>query len=257
MVDDMHPRAVSLKIRDKVVRGVEHGITSVYGLIAQGRGEAFDYLIGESTQGFAKKAIEASAASLLSAKYPVLSINGNSAALSAKEFVILSKLLNCPIEVNLFHRTQKREEAIKDYLIKLGAKQVVGVGKDASEVIKGIASKRKFVSPHGIKKADVVFVPLEDGDRTEGLIKSGKKVIAIDLNPLSRTAQKANITIVDNIVRAMPEIIKKIKEYKKIDKGNLKKIIENYDNKMILRFAIEKIRSLENTNPTFRHFEEA
>ncbi len=245
MINNKHPRAVSLKIRDKAVWGIEHGITSIYGLIAQGRGEAFDYLIGERTQGFAKEAISASAAGLLLAKYPVLSINGNSAALSAKEYITLAKLLNCPIEVNLFHRTQKREKAISNYLKKLGARQIVGVGKDASEEIEGIASKRKFVSPDGIKKADVVFVSLEDGDRTENLIKAGKKVITIDLNPLSRTAQKANITIVDNIVRAMPEIIKEIKEYKNTDKESLKKIIENYDNKIILQKAINQIRSLK------------
>ncbi len=245
MVDDNHPRAVSLKIRDKVVHGVEYGITSIYGLIAQGRGEAFDYLIGERTQDFAKEAINASAAALLLAKDPVLSINGNSAALAAKEFITLAKLLNCPIEVNLFHRTQKRERAISDYLKKLGAKQIVGVGKDASVEIEGIASKRKFVSPVGIKKADVVFVPLEDGDRTENLIKAGKKVIVIDLNPLSRTAQKATITIVDNIVRAMPEVTKKIKEYKNTDKETLKRIIKSYDNRKILQQAINMIRNLE------------
>lgn len=245
MVDNRHPRAVSLKIRDKAVRGVERGITSIYGLIAQGRGEAFDYLIGERTQDFAKEAINASAAALLLAKDPVLSINGNSAALSAKEFITLAKLLNCPIEVNLFHRTQKRERAIRDYLKKLGARQIVGVGKDASEKIEGIASKRKFVSPYGIKKADVVFVPLEDGDRTENLIKTGKKAIAIDLNPLSRTAQKATITIVDNIVRAMPEVVKKVKEYKTTDKKTLEKVIKNYDNKIVLQQAINRIRNLE------------
>lgn len=244
MVDNKHPRAVSLKIRDKVVRGVGRGITSQHGLIAQGRGEAFDYLIGERTQDFAKEAISASAAALLLAKDPVLSINGNSAALMAKEFVTLAKLLNCPVEVNLFHRTQKREKAIGNYLKKLGARQIVGIGKDASEEIEGIASKRKFVSPYGIKKADVVFVPLEDGDRTEYLIKAGKKVIAVDLNPLSRTAQKATITIVDNIVRAMPEVIKKLKEYKNTDKETLEKIIKNYDNKTILQQAINRIRDI-------------
>lgn len=243
MIDNRHPRAVSLKIRDKLVWGVERGLTSRQGLIAQGRGEAFDYLIGEKTQEFAKKAIEITTATLLLAKYPVLSINGNCAALTAKEYIILAKLLDCPIEINLFHRTEKREKIIRDYLKKLGAQQIVGVGKDATAEIEGIASKRRFVSPYGIKKADVVFVPLEDGDRTENLIKIDKKVITIDLNPLSRTAQKATITIVDNIVRAMPEIIKKIKEYKNKDKEILKKIIKNYNNKIILQQAINKIRS--------------
>lgn len=50
----------------------------------------------------------------------------------------------------------------------------------------------------------MVLVPLEDGDRTEALRRMGKTVIAIDLNPLSRTSRAANITIVDNVIRAVP-----------------------------------------------------
>ena len=34
----------------------------------------------------------------------------------------------------------------------------------------------------------------------------GKKVIAIDLNPLSRTAKKATLTVVDEVTRALPVI---------------------------------------------------
>lgn len=34
----------------------------------------------------------------------------------------------------------------------------------------------------------------------------GKKVIAIDLNPLSRTARTATLTIVDEVTRALPLI---------------------------------------------------
>ena len=47
------------------------------------------------------------------------------------------------------------------------------------------------------------MVPLEDGDRTKALRKAGKIVITFDLNPLSRTAETANITIVDNVTRAV------------------------------------------------------
>ena len=56
--------------------------------------------------------------------------------------------------------------------------------------------------------SDTIFVALEDGDRTESLVKKGKKVISVDLNPLSRTAIASNITIVDNIVRVIPNMIK-------------------------------------------------
>ena len=40
-----HPRYLSLTTRETVAQGVKNGITSITGLIAHGRGEAFDYLI--------------------------------------------------------------------------------------------------------------------------------------------------------------------------------------------------------------------
>jgi 4-phosphopantoate--beta-alanine ligase len=241
MINPQHPRAVSLMTREKIVKGVSMGLTSLHGLIAQGRGEAFDYLLSERSHIFAKNAIQAAAISLLLARYPVLSINGNTAALVAKEFVVVAKLLCCPIEINLFHRTFTREKKIQKYLQTIGAKNVIGVGKNASIEIQRIKSKRKFVSPEGIQRADVVFVPLEDGDRTEELIRLGKKVITVDLNPLSRTAQKATITIVDNIVRSLPLLIKEIRRLQTKRKSELHAIITAYDNKEILLKAVAEI----------------
>ncbi|MBI2654381.1 phosphopantothenate/pantothenate synthetase [Candidatus Woesearchaeota archaeon] len=229
-VPKSHPRYISLKTRDLIADGVEKGITSIHGLIAHGRGEAFDYLLGEKTTDAAKKSIEAAAAMLLLAKNPVISVNGNAAVLVPKELVKLSNLLNAPLEVNIFHQSKQREIKIKKHLEKHGARNVLL--PDKKYKIKFLESNRKYVNPHGILKADVVFVPLEDGDRAEALIKNGKKVVTIDLNPLSRTAQKATITIVDNITRAMPLLIKKIQQYKKYDnKKSLKqssKIIKSF-----------------------------
>jgi 4-phosphopantoate--beta-alanine ligase len=76
------------------------------------------------------------------------------------------------------------------------------------------------VHSDGIFTADVIMVSLEDGDRTQALVEMGKKVIALDLNPISRTAQTANITIVDNVIRAMPMMINitnKLKQEKSIE----------------------------------------
>ena len=56
-----HPRYESLRIRDSIVTGVERGVTSPHGLIAHGRGEAYDYLLGEKTHDFARAAIDAAA----------------------------------------------------------------------------------------------------------------------------------------------------------------------------------------------------
>ncbi len=51
----------------------------------------------------------------------------------------------------------------------MGAEEVLGVGDDASCTIPELFSERRRVSCRGIYIADVVLVPLEDGDRTEAL----------------------------------------------------------------------------------------
>ncbi|MEM3823477.1 MAG: phosphopantothenate/pantothenate synthetase, partial [Candidatus Bathyarchaeia archaeon] len=168
-----HPRAESLRIREKLIEHYNEGVVASAGLIAHGRGEAFDYLLGEKTTTPALKAIEAAAALLLTAKKPVISVNGNTAALTTKEIVKLAEVVNAKIEVNLFYRTPKRELAIKKLLEKAGAKEVLGVGENASARIPELGSERRRVDPRGILVADVVLVPLEDGDRTEALVKMG------------------------------------------------------------------------------------
>ena len=234
-----HPRYKSLTLREKIVEGIEKGITSLDGLAAHGRGEAFDYLIGEKTAESAKKSIEAAAASLLLANHPVISVNGNTAALVPKEIVQLAKLIPAKLEVNIFHASKKRELKIKTHLLKNGAREILMPQKNAK--IKYIFSNRKYVNPDGILKADVVFVPLEDGDRTGALVKNKKKVIVVDLNPLSRSAVKATIAIVDNIARAVPLLTKTIKQYKKFSKAGLQKITRDYNNKRMLKEALKNI----------------
>ncbi len=238
-VPKSHPRYASLMTREKIAKGVEQGVTSIHGLMAHGRGEAFDYLIGEKTTESAKKSIEAAAALLLMAKNPVISVNGNAAALAAKELVQLAKAINAKIEVNIFHSSKQRERKIKAHLVKNGAREVLLPQKDAK--IEYLDSNRKYVNKEGIYKADVVFVPLEDGDRTEALVKNRKKVIVVDLNPMSRSAKNATITIVDNIIRAVPLLIKTLKQYKKYNKNRLRNILKNYDNKKILKRALKDI----------------
>lgn len=226
-----HPRYLSNFYRDLIVDGIKKGIVAEHGLIAHGRGETFDYLIGEKTQKFAIRSIKAAAALLKNAKYTVICVNGNTAVLVPKELIRLATILNCPLEINLFHKSRSREKKIAEYLKKFGAKNIL---LPDGSVIKTLDSNRRLISGSGQKKADVVFVPLEDGDRTEGLLKMGKKVITVDLNPLSRTAQKASITIVDNIIRALPLLLTEIKKNKKT------KMIK-YDNKKILKDALTHI----------------
>ncbi len=240
-----HPRYESLKLRDALVEGVREGVTVLQGLIAHGRGEAFDYLLGERTVVPALRAIEASVALLLVASDPVISVNGNTAVLCPAELVELSDVLGAKLEVNLFYRSSERAEKIEAVLKKNGAEKVYGVSP--SEEIVGLSSERRKVDREGIFSGDVVIVPLEDGDRTEALVKSGKKVIAIDLNPLSRTSKTATITIMDNVVRAVPKMIEIATEYKDKSRDDLQKIVDGFDNKVnleeCLRVILEGLKS--------------
>ncbi|MDH5461818.1 MAG: 4-phosphopantoate--beta-alanine ligase [Candidatus Bathyarchaeota archaeon] len=236
-----HPRAESLRIRENLIKHFKSGVVASAGLIAHGRGEAFDYILGENTGQPALKAIEAAAATLLTAEHPVISVNGNAAALAPNDIVELSKTTKAKIEVNLFYRSSKRELAIQKALEAAGATNVLGIGKAASARISEVGSERRRVDPTGILIADVVLVPLEDGDRTEALVRMGKKVIAIDLNPLSRTAQFATITIVDNIVRAIPILVEMTDKLKAKDKKKLAHIASTFDNKETLGDAIDLI----------------
>jgi 4-phosphopantoate--beta-alanine ligase len=239
-----HPRAKSLVVREKLVEYYLKGVVAASGLIAHGRGEAFDYLLGEKTSTWALEAVRAAAAMLLTAKNPVISVNGNTATLVTGELVKLANVVEAKIEVNLFYRSHERELAIKKLLEEAGVQHVLGVGTTASATIPELSSERRRVDPKGIMVADVVLVPLEDGDRTEALVRLGKKVIAVDLNPLSRTAQKATITIVDNIVRAAPVLVRTARKLKKQDAEKCGEVLRNFDNKKNLAKSI----SLMNRN---------
>jgi 4-phosphopantoate---beta-alanine ligase len=235
-----HPRAKSLYIREMLVNGFRRGLVVPEGLIAHGRGEAYDYLIGERTTKTAQRAIEAAAAMMLLSSRPVISVNGNTAALCPNTVVELAKVAGAAIEVNIFYRTEEREEAIKAELELYGAKKVLGVGSRASAIIPELQSERRRVDPEGIYAADTVLVTLEDGDRTEALLKMNKKVITIDLNPLSRTSRAANITIVDNVVRAMPALVEAARKLR--GTISLKKIIDNFDNSKNLQESLKIIK---------------
>ena len=230
-----HPRFVSLSIREKIVKGYNDGLVAKEGLLAHGRGEAFDYLVGEKTTKTAKAAINAAAVTLLSAQNPVISVNGNVAALCPKEIVQLAKATKAKIEVNLFYYDENRKKKIVESLKKAGAKQVLGTNPRSYRRIGGLDSPRQIVDKDGIFAADVVLVPLEDGDRTEALQKIGKTVITFDLNPLSRTAQTADITIVDNVIRGMRLLVSACKKSKTAK--------TNFNNKRSLSSAVSEIKN--------------
>ena len=183
----------------------------------------------------------------------MISVNGNVAALVCKDVVELARQAEAALEVNLFHREAHREKAIKKLLEDAGATNVLGVGEESSATIPEISSERRIVDPEGILKADLVFVPLEDGDRTEALTKMGKKVVTVDLNPLSRTARSASITIVDNVVRAVPLLVDETRRLKVASRKVLESLVSDFNNRenigRTLRFISRRIAEISgNTN---------
>jgi 4-phosphopantoate--beta-alanine ligase len=229
-----HPRYRSLMTRERLAECAKKGVVAWEGLTAHGRGEAFDYLIGERTTRSALIAERTASALLLTARCPVISVNGNTAALAANEISALQKACGARVEVNLFHRTEKRVNMIEKILHDSG----VNVFSGDAERLLPLSHDRAWCRRGGIFSADVVLVPLEDGDRCEALVNMGKTVIAIDLNPLSRTSRSATLTIVDELTRALPQITKTCHEISEPEKKNL---ISSVDNHYLLSEAIREM----------------
>ncbi|MDD3352001.1 MAG: phosphopantothenate/pantothenate synthetase, partial [Candidatus Methanomethylophilaceae archaeon] len=214
------------------------GIVSPTGLISHGRGEAFDYLMGERSTVPALKAEKAAAAFLLSASNPIVCVNGNAAALGAKELIALAEEVGAKIEVNIFHRTEERMDLIIGYMESEGAEMVLGRGPDAR--IPGLTSDRALCTREGIFDSDVILVPIEDGDRAEALAAMGKTVISIDLNPLSRTSKTATVSISDEMNRAL-ENMRGFAAELKGQKSQIAEIKRDYDNRAVRRETVLSI----------------
>ena len=228
-VPESHPRKDSLSARQKIVDGAKRGLLADSAMIAHGRGEAFDYLLGEKTTESATMAIRRVATLLTSAERPVISTNGNTAVLAGESMIRVAAVVGCPIEVNLYYHTPERVSGLlsllgeqRDSVAKeKGPSQFKGdwseavrsvriLGDEADFRIEGLEGPRSLCTEDGIGLADLILVPLEDGDRCEALISLGKLVCVIDLNPLSRTARMASVTIVDEVSRAAISLLSEV-----------------------------------------------
>jgi 4-phosphopantoate--beta-alanine ligase len=166
-------------------------------------------------------------------------VNGNTAALAARECAALQQATGCGVEVNLFHRTPERMAKITALLQRNG---VSVLGGEAERLLP-LAHDRALCLPHGIGGADLVLVPLEDGDRCEALVTAGKTVVTIDLNPLSRTSRTATLTVVDELTRALPLIAE---AYGALSDDEATELVRGLDNHYLVQAAIaEIVRGLE------------
>ena len=255
-VPESHPRKKSLLSRQKIVDATKNGLLADSAMIAHGRGEAFDYLLGEKTSNSARLAIKESASRLIESDNPVISVNGNTVVLAGKSLIRVAAVLNCPIEVNIYYRTEERMSKLNSFLEKQkeivsqeknpdnwigdwnnAVKSVKILGKKGDGRIQGLEGPRSICSSQGIEKADVILVPLEDGDRCEALVNLGKQVLVVDLNPLSRTAKMATITIVDEISRAAELLLEDV-----INKQQMESWLDfAWDNQDVLNDALKII----------------
>ncbi len=242
MIPKSHPRYESLLLRDKIVKASEKGYLADSAMIAHGRGEAFDYLIGEKTTYPAKRAMYVAVATLLLSDNPVISVNGNATALAIDEIIEFANEINAKIEINLFYRTDERVQIITSLYRDKGYKDILGTLDDDIKYLNSIKNNRSSASKTGIYSADTILIPLEDGDRAEILKKSGKNIITIDLNPLSRTSKMSDVSIMDNIVRAIPFMTKIAEDLKTQDKKVLADMINDFDNKENLKESTQQIK---------------
>ena len=202
--DPSHPRYKSLLLRHLMEQAEEKGMLAASALIAHGRGEAFDYLLGETTTPSALLATQQAAARLRAAERPVISLNGNVVALAGKELLLVADTLGCSVEINIFYRTPERMTALLNHLQEIKDELDIDVeilGANPNARIPRLEGPRANCTHEGIFSSDVILVPLEDGDRCEALVAMGKFVIVVDLNPLSRSAKMGSLTIVDELTR--------------------------------------------------------
>ena len=207
-------------------------------LIAHGRGEAYDYLLGEQTIPSARLATKFALQQLKYSEKSVISLNGNTTAIAGVELMKLASLVNCPVEVNIFYRTPERMKILLEHLESinrnLGLKVKI-LGADPDSLIPGLEGPRANCCSEGIFSSEVILVPLEDGDRCEALVAMGKTVIVVDLNPLSRSSKMASITIVDEISRVAKNMLSMIE-----NKELLTEKI-NFDNSDSVKNSVEFI----------------
>lgn len=208
--DPSHPRYQSLLLRHRLEQAEQQGLLAGSAMIAHGRGEAYDYLLGEQTIASARLATLCALDALKRASRPVLSLNGNAVALAGEALLKLAERLDCPVEINIFYRTPERMEALLGRLEAIKSELNLDVkilGGEPNARIPGLKGPRANCTQEGIIDADVIMVPLEDGDRCEALVAMGKTVIVIDLNPLSRSAKMGSITIVDELTRVAQNML--------------------------------------------------
>ena len=170
MIPKDHPRYTSLVTRKHLADCARKGIFRGKDLPPTGAARR-SITCSAKKQAKAPAGLNTWPALLRTASRPVISVNGNTAALAAREIALLQKACGAKVEVNLFHRTRNACSRSKPLLRDAGADVFSG----QAERLLPLSHDRAFSRRDGMYAADVVLVPLEDGDRCEVLVDMGKK----------------------------------------------------------------------------------
>jgi len=245
-IPDSHPRKKSLESRQKIVDGSSMGLLADSAMIAHAEERLSTICSERGPRSQPERPFVRVRLASGMPEGPVISVNGNTTVLAGDGAIRLAAVLGCPIEVNLYYRTPSRVKGLISLLeeLRLNVSQeaapdgfygdwkeaVEGVsllGESPNFKIEGLEGPRSNCTAEGIGGADTILVPLEDGDRCEALITLGKEVLVVDLNPLSRSARMASVTIVDEVSRAFEGILSCLlndSEYRQAEWDNLKSL---------------------------------
>ena len=173
--DPSHPRYHSLWLRHKLELAQHAGMLANSAMIAHGRGEAFDYLLGEKTTDSARHATKIAAAKLQDATKPIICLNGNTTALAADTMLQIAEHLQCPIEINIFYRTNERMKALINYLSERKEEDKQCLNRGIMKHIKKNFEYPKIAKEMGIQeKIYVKFVIDKTGAVTDVKVLRGE-----------------------------------------------------------------------------------
>ena len=201
--DPSHPRYASLLRRHLIEEAAAEGLLAGSAMIAHGRGEAYDYLLGERTTASAASATREAYARLRAAKHPVISVNGNTVALAGRDLLHLAASLSCPVEVNIFYRTQARMDGLISRLERWCEEDGLDVevlGRRTDGRIAGLEGPRAQCDAAGIAAATWCWSPWKTATVAKRWWRWARRC-SWWISTLSRTARTASVTIVDEVGR--------------------------------------------------------
>jgi len=236
MIPKDHPRYKSLVTREHLAECARTGIVSLEGLTSHGRGEAFDYLLGEKTSESALLAGKDCGGPAPHRKTP--------GALRERQHRGACGTRNraSPEGKRGARRGQPLPPDTRTGTADRDGSSAMPVRTVFSGRSRSASSRSPTTGPFCRREGCLLPMSCLSRSKTATAARCsvgmGKKVIAIDLNPLSRTAKTATLTVVDEVTRALPEIAQACTA---LSDGKCRSLVAVMDNRVFLQEAKEEM----------------